>query len=102
MERCEYCLIHERDSGFPHQIDHVISRKHGGASTFENLALACILCNRYKGADVASIDLKTGTLVRLFNPREDRWSDHFRIVDATIEPLSVVGAATARLLRLNA
>jgi len=34
--RCEYCLIHERDSGFPHQVDHVISRKHGGTSTFDN------------------------------------------------------------------
>ncbi len=28
--RCEYCLIHEEDVGFPLQIDHIISRKHGG------------------------------------------------------------------------
>jgi hypothetical protein len=76
-ERCEYCLIHERDSGFTHQVDHVISRKHGGPSNFENLALACVLCNRYKGSDVASINLTTGTLVRLFNPRHDRWNDSF-------------------------
>jgi hypothetical protein len=27
--RCEYCLIHENDAGFPHQVDHVVSRKHG-------------------------------------------------------------------------
>jgi dihydrofolate reductase len=31
-----------------------------------------------KGTDVASIDLQTGQLVRLFNPRQDRWADHFR------------------------
>ena len=50
--RCEYCFVHESDAGFPHQVDHVVSRKHGGASAFDNLAYACILCNRYKGSDV--------------------------------------------------
>jgi 5-methylcytosine-specific restriction endonuclease McrA len=25
--RCEYCLIHEQDAGFLHQIDHIVSRK---------------------------------------------------------------------------
>ena len=100
--RCEYCLIHEQDTGFPHQIDHIVSRKHGGLSTFENLAFACVLCNRYKGADVASIDPPTGEIVRLFNPRQDRWIDHFRLDDATIEPLSAIGGVTASLLRLNA
>ena len=99
--RCEYCLIHEQDAGFPHQIDHIVSRKHGGLSTLENLAFACVLCNRYKGADVASIDSQTGELVRLFNPRQDRWVDHFRLDGATIVPLSAIGGVTASLLRLN-
>ena len=54
--RCEYCLVHEDNAGFPHQIDHIISRKHGGSSGIGNLAYACILCNRYKGTDIASID----------------------------------------------
>jgi len=101
-ERCEYCLIHEQDSGFSHQIDHVISRKHGGPSTFENLALACVLCNRFKGADVGSIDLQTGELIRLFNPRQDQWRNHFHLAEGTIEPLSTVGVVTVKLLRLNA
>ena len=100
--RCEYCLIHEQDAGFPHQIDHIVSRKHGGLSTLENLALACVLCNRYKGTDIASIDSQTGELARLLNPRQDRWIDHFRLDSATIEPLSAIGRVTANLLRLNA
>ena len=25
--RCEYCLIHEEDAGFPHQVDHIVSRR---------------------------------------------------------------------------
>jgi 5-methylcytosine-specific restriction endonuclease McrA len=100
--RCEYCLIHEDDAGFPHQIDHVVSRKHGGASTFDNLAYACIVCNRYKGSDVASINPKTGEAVPLFHPRHDRWTDHFRLDADFIEPLTDTGSATVRLLRLNA
>jgi 5-methylcytosine-specific restriction endonuclease McrA len=48
--RCEYCLLTQEDAGLPHEIDHVISRKHGGTSEAENLAFACYLCNRYKGA----------------------------------------------------
>ena len=36
--RCEYCLIDEQDTGFPHQVDHIVSRKHGGPSTLENPA----------------------------------------------------------------
>ncbi len=45
---------------------------------------------------------KTGEAVRLFNPRRDRWTEHFRNDADWIEPLTEIGAATVRLLRLNA
>jgi len=99
--RCEYCLIHEEDAGFPHQVDHILSRKHGGSASFENLAYACIICNRYKGSDVASIEPQTGEAIRIFDPRRDRWRDHFRIHGAVIEPNSKIGRATVLLLRMN-
>ena len=99
--RCEYCLIHQEDAAFSHQIDHVVSRKHGGLSVFGNLAYACIYCNRHKGSDVASIDPNSGEAIRLFDPRRDMWSDHFRIESALVEPVSDVGLATIRLLKLN-
>jgi hypothetical protein len=89
--RCEYSLIHEDDAGFPHQADHVVSRKHGGSSLPGNLAYACVLCNRHKGSDVASIDLSTGETVRLFHPRRDRWTDHFRLDGEFIEARTEVG-----------
>jgi 5-methylcytosine-specific restriction endonuclease McrA len=69
--RREYCLIQEDDAGFHHQVDHVLSRKHGGVSSLENLAYACILCNRRKGSDLASVDSQTGTIIALFHPRRD-------------------------------
>ncbi len=99
--RCEYCLLTQEDAGLPHEIDHVISRKHGGTSEPENLAFACYLCNRYKGSDIASIHPGTGELVRLFHPRQDRWPEHFRITGPILEPLTSIGAATSQLLRLN-
>jgi hypothetical protein len=99
--RCEYCLLDQSDAGLPHEIDHVTSRKHGGETQLENLAFACYLCNRYKGSDLASLHPATGELVRLFHPRQDQWEDHFRLVGPTIEPLTPIGAVTARLLRLN-
>ena len=99
--RCEYCLIHEDDVGFPHQVDHIISRKHGGSSGIGNLAYACILCNRYKGTDVASID-RSGRPIRLFEPRRDSWDEHFKLDGPVIQPITAIGEVTAHLLRLNA
>jgi hypothetical protein len=101
-ERCEYCLIHQDDVGFPHQVDHIISRKHGGSSALDNLAYACVICNRNKGSDVASVEPRTGEIVRLFDPRHQRWAEHFRIDSARIEPITQIGSTTVRLLRLNA
>ena len=34
---CEYCLIHEDDTFFGCEIDHIISEKHGGLTVAENL-----------------------------------------------------------------
>jgi hypothetical protein len=67
--RCEYCLIHEHDAAFGHEVDHVISRQHGGLSESDNLAFACLLFNRIKGTNLASINPAGGALVRLFNPQ---------------------------------
>ena len=99
--RCEYCLVHEDSAGFPHQIDHIISRKHGGSSGIGNLAYACVLCNRYKGTDIASRD-QSGRTIRFFDPRRDSWDEHFELRGPVIQPLTAVGEVTAFMLRLNA
>jgi hypothetical protein len=99
---CEYCLIHESDLAFRPQVDHIVSRKHGGLSDIENLAYACVLCNRGKGSDVTSIDSGSGEIVRLFHPRHDAWADHFQLDGNRIRGLSDAGIATAELLKFNA
>jgi hypothetical protein len=98
---CEYCLIHEDDTFYGCQVDHIISVKHGGATEPDNLAYACAFCNRQKGSDIGSILWQTGEFVRFFNPRADRWADHFRLNGFTIEPLTGIGEVTARILGFN-
>lgn len=96
-ERCEYCLLAEVQAFFPHEPDHIIAQKHGGQPVADNLALACFDCNRFKGSDIASVDPVSGTLTPLFNPRTQRWAEHFELVDGRIAPLTAAGRATARL-----
>ena len=98
---CEYCLVHEEDVYHGCELDHVLSRKHGGLTEPENLAYACFHCNRHKGTDLGSVSARTGILVRLYNPRADVWSEHFHWVEARIEPLTDIGEVTARLLEFN-
>jgi hypothetical protein len=100
--RCEYCLMPEAELFAGCEVDHVISRKHGGVTDLANLALSCERCNRAKGTDVGSVVGPERSLVRLFNPRIDEWHRHFRLEGARIEPLTDIGEATVRLLRLNA
>ncbi len=98
---CEYCLIAEADAYFKFQVEHIISRKHGGSSELENLALACVFCNRYKGSDIASVQPETNRLIRFYNPRVDRWHEHFRLNGVFIESLTDIGEATVRILQMN-
>ncbi|MDZ4287605.1 MAG: HNH endonuclease signature motif containing protein [Prosthecobacter sp.] len=98
---CEYCLIHQDDAYFTFQVDHIISRKQRGPTSAPNLALACLRCNVAKGTDAGALIGRPRRLIRLYHPRRDRWSDHFRLSGARIVPLSDVGEATAQLLELN-
>lgn len=99
--RCEYGLMPEAYLLAGCEVDHVISRKHGGLSEPANLAYCCERCNRPKGTDVGSVVGPQRHFVRLFNPRVDTWLGHFRLFGASIEPLTEIGEATVRLLRVN-
>jgi hypothetical protein len=98
---CEYCLIHQDDTYFSCQVDHIISEKHGGITAAENLAYACAFCNRAKGSDIGSLST-AGEFTRFFNPRTDRWTEHFDFIGVHIQPKSPIGQATTRILDFNA
>jgi hypothetical protein len=99
--RCEYCHLPEQFSGLNFQVDHIIAEKHGGPTESENLALSCIYCNSYKGANLSGIDPVTREIVRLFHPRRDVWEDHFRWQDAVLAGRTPIGRATIEVLRIN-
>lgn len=98
---CEYCLTSEVDSVVAFEVDHVFPRKHGGPTSFENLAYTCLICNRNKGSDLATADYPHGPLIRLFNPRAHTWADHFDIDDGMIIGKTDIGMATIKILGMN-
>jgi 5-methylcytosine-specific restriction endonuclease McrA len=101
--RCEYCgLTQEADPFFRFHIEHIIAQQHGGGDDLTNLALACHHCNLHKGPNLAGIDPDTQELVPLFNPRLQRWADHFEVEGAWILGRTPVGRATVRVLAMNA
>jgi hypothetical protein len=100
-QACEYCLIPEVAVFASHEVDHVIAEKHGGLTEIDNLALSCAVCNKYKGSDLASIELTTGEIIRLYNPRRDDWLNHFQLGAGSISPLTPIGQMTVRLLQIN-
>lgn len=100
-DRCEYCRIASSDYRLPFQIDHIIARQHGGSDDLENLALACLHCNRHKGPNIAGRDPITGQIERLFNPRKDAWSEHLQLRGAVLFGLTAIGRVTVHVLAMN-
>jgi hypothetical protein len=98
---CEYCRLPEACQRVPFQIDLIIAEHHGGATVFENLANACLRCNKKKGPNIAGVDSHSGEIVRLFNPRRDQWNEHFEWRGAELIGLTSIGRATVAVLAMN-
>lgn len=99
---CEYCRFPEALAPTTFPLDHIIARQHGGQTTADNLALACMECNLHKGPNIASLDPPgTGKMTRLFNPRTDDWNTHFRWNDGELIGLTAIGRATILILDIN-
>lgn len=100
---CEYCHSLERLSANRFTIDHLIPRSLGGSDELENLALACRRCNERRYNFVAGVDPETQDIVPLFNPRQQRWADHFVWTEGgtVIQGTTAIGRATCIRLDLN-
>lgn len=101
--RCEYCRTSSRLTGMPLVMDHILPRSMDGSDERDNLAACCYRCNEFKGARTHAIDPATGELVPLYNPRVQKWSEHFSWANGGthIVGLTAVGRATVITLRLN-
>jgi hypothetical protein len=99
---CEYCRMPEAFyPTLPFPIDHIIARQHGGLTIPENLALSCLHDNTHKGSNIAGIDPLTGRITRLFNPRRDKWSRHFRWEGPYLVGKTSVGRTTIVVLAMK-
>ncbi|MFN0036275.1 MAG: HNH endonuclease [Saprospiraceae bacterium] len=96
---CEYCKIPDLGFAFPFHVDHIRAIKHGGKSMMENLAYCCPDCNFFKGTDFATFLGKQ--VVLFFNPRNEKWEDHFEMRNGMILPLTEIGQATTHIFQFN-
>lgn len=102
-KRCEYCGLQQDTHPFVlFQVEHIVARQHGGATSDENLAWACAHCNLRKGPNLSGIDPISDRLTPLYNPRRQRWSDHFEFAGPLIVGRTDVGRTTVRVLAMNA
>ena len=102
--RCEYCRLPVRGQIATFPIDHLTPRSSGGLTVPANLALACPHCNGHKWAHTSAPDPASAEVVSLFNPRVDRWEEHFQwsaADPAILEGKTARGRATLLLLQMN-
>ncbi|HTK77626.1 MAG TPA: HNH endonuclease [Gemmataceae bacterium] len=101
-ERCEYCRLPQ--AAVPlisFHVEHIIPRQHDGSDDPTNLAFACPWCNRGKGPNLSGRDLETHTVVSLFNPRTQTWTEHFAYRGPIVVGLTPTGRACVRVLAMN-
>jgi 5-methylcytosine-specific restriction endonuclease McrA len=78
---CGYCRVSEEITGAPLEIEHIVPEARGGPTRRMNLWTVCRYCNLLKSDRVAALDPDTGSHAPLFNPRGQRWSEHFAWID---------------------
>jgi len=99
---CEYCQT-AQTIVIEIEVDHIIPESAGGLTTEENLCLACVSCNSYKNAAQIAPDPESGDDVPLYNPRTQKWKDHFRWSEEGTRLIgrTSTGRATVERLKIN-
>lgn len=101
-DQCEYCQLPQQWSPLARlQVEHIRPKKHGGTDNDNNLALACIHCNCHKGSNLTGIDPRTEEIVELFNPRTQKWEEHFCWVGFEIGGRTPCGRTTVYVMDMN-
>ena len=100
-DRCEYCCLSQVGQAATFHIDHIIPVMAGGATTSDNLALACVSCSLRKSARQTVKDPETKKEVSIFNPRQQAWQENFRWDEVRIVGLTATGRGTVEVLKMN-
>ncbi len=102
-DRCGYCQSAQRYVFGLLEIDHLKPTARGGTDDEENLWLACRMCNAFKSDHTHGHDPLTGEELPLFNPRTQKWAEHFMWSEDGTQVIGKTscGRATIITLQLN-
>jgi len=93
--------MHQSLQGATFHVEHIIPSSMGGDSEEANLAWCCPSCNLHKSSNMEAIDPISGNLVTLYNPRRDKWEEHFEWAKYQLGGRTPTGRATVNALHLN-
>jgi hypothetical protein len=95
---CEYCQTCQKVTGQAMHVEHI---NPNGGDHPDNLCLSCSNCNLSKALATTARDPETDTIVSLFNPRLQQWTEHFEWIDAGIRIKGKTPIARATINRLG-
>jgi hypothetical protein len=95
---CEYCQTCQQIIGQAMHVEHI---DPNGGDDVDNLCLSCATCNLSKAEATDAVDPETRQHVSLFNPRQQRWTDHFAWTDNGTRLLGKTPIARATIARLG-
>lgn len=100
---CEYCACLFDFANQFFSVEHIIPKSKKGTDNPSNLAFACQCCNGHKYNKIKGLDPINRQIVALYNPRKDKWQEHFNWSEdfLLIEGISPTGRATVVTLDLN-
>ncbi len=101
--QCGYCRCPQQVLPYRLEIEHLLPRSLAGQDDRENLWLSCHRCNKLRSNRMQVTDPLTGLRVPIFDPRWNRWADHFAWEE---HGLLIVGSTdrgrgTVEVLNLN-
>ena len=99
--RCGYCLSPQQYMMGRLHIEHIIAVAEGGTDDEENLWMACSICNGHKSDKIDEIDPVTGERIPLFNPRTQKWFEHFKWSDDGLQVIGLTPTGRATVIALH-
>lgn len=97
---CEYCQTSGINIGQAMHVEHI---NPATGNNLDNLCLSCPNCNLSKATATTAIDPDTNQELSLFNPRQQKWVEHFRWIEnhTQIEGITSTGRATVARFKMN-
>lgn len=99
--RCGYCLSPQHLVMGRLHIEHIQPIGKGGNSEENNLWLACSICNGHKADKTHAIDPQSGESIPLFNPRHQKWFEHFRRSENGMHVIGLTNVGRATIIALH-